>query len=113
MELVLAGGVVSSNPNVPAEVVSSVTDGVQDLNDVYRKFKSKFVDPSSPVVQSVGDEPPSELAGSLPRPVIHEDGNVYKWDPESGKWRLIASVGQSGDRESLQICETCGKKENK
>jgi RHS repeat-associated protein len=57
----IAGPVVSSSPTLPATVVASSTDDVQDENAVYEDAKKSVLDPNKPVVQDAADPVASEL----------------------------------------------------
>ncbi|MGW5741485.1 hypothetical protein [Amycolatopsis sp. NPDC003861] len=52
---------MSSSASLPAMVVASSTDDVQDGDSVYEKAKESVLDPSKPVVQDAADPVASEL----------------------------------------------------
>ncbi|MFD8495866.1 LamG-like jellyroll fold domain-containing protein [Amycolatopsis sp. NPDC059657] len=52
---------VSSSPELPAILVSSQMNDVQDINTVYDWAKSSVLDPGDPVIENVAKTPVSEL----------------------------------------------------
>ncbi|MFC3508869.1 DNRLRE domain-containing protein [Amycolatopsis halotolerans] len=49
--LYYGGGVVSSDPNLPANAVAGLLGGLQDLASIYQGFLQQILDPKNPVVR--------------------------------------------------------------
>ncbi|GLY49816.1 hypothetical protein Lesp01_34720 [Lentzea sp. NBRC 102530] len=91
LAVVIAGGVVAANPDVPAAVVATVQRDVQDEEVVNEKVRDAVLGAENTVIQNAEETLPSELSNS-------GGGNLYT---EDGIFR--ASENEDGSKSYQQV----------
>lgn len=94
-------GIVSSNPNLPAQIVAATLEGLQDALTIYDLFKNKFLDPDKPVIGNAAQAPVSPL---LPAQVpVWDDcgGGVTRDNFNGGTYRTGYGC-VTGEKESQE-----------
>ncbi|MDX8048572.1 LamG-like jellyroll fold domain-containing protein [Lentzea sp. BCCO 10_0798] len=101
LAVVIAGGVVAANPDVPAAVVSTVLQDVQDEEVVNEKARQAVLGADNTVIQNAEETLPSELSSndnSLTK--IYTEQGIYRIERD-GDGRLVSKelVASFGERD--------------
>ncbi|MGW6931011.1 LamG-like jellyroll fold domain-containing protein [Lentzea sp. NPDC054927] len=105
LAVVIAGGVVAANPDVPAAVVGTVLHDVQDEEVVNQKVREAVLGAENTVIQNAVETMPSELSNSGGGNLYTEDGifRVSENSDGSKSYRQTAWNGNGGTSASQDL----------